>query len=287
MQRILSLLNVLDRSDQSFNEMKIKGDLAPDHLADLLKWCEEQGLLWKDPFSERYGISDTGRIVLHLPSSLEKLLQDNPLELHGSLPGAPSILLDPEPLRRVRESMDESIIGEHTNKLLLFLIFLSKDLGPENAQACFIMGSSSSGKSYLMHNVLSYFPQEQVIWLTRSSAHGLEYYLKGKDLTGYILAVEEAPGLQDAQASIRPMFSEKGLRIITAQALGGGKVVSRVMEIKGCPAFVTTLAYAAIDDEMATRAWIISTDESGQTHLICKVQLNRRQTIGQKGAARG
>ena len=37
--------------------------------------------------------------------------------------------------------------------------------------------------------------------MTRSSAHGLEYYFKDRDLTGSILAVEEAPGVQDAQAS--------------------------------------------------------------------------------------
>ena len=90
------------------------------------------------------------------------------------------LLKDEKLLCRIREVMNEEIVGEYENKLLLFLIFLSKDLGAEYAQACFIIGESSSGKSYLIHKVLSYFPEKCVIWLTRSTTHGLEYFCKDK-----------------------------------------------------------------------------------------------------------
>jgi hypothetical protein len=285
---IINLLTLLTQSEQAYEDLQSKTGLPAKQIAGLLQWGEEKGLWYKEPSSQRYNISSTGELLMHLPHSLEALLKETPPAIAPSQSGIPEILLDPELLCRIRQEMDQHIIGEYANKLLLFLIFLSKDLGPENAQACFIMGVSSSGKSHLMHNVLSYFPEDQVIWLTRSSAHGLEYYFKGKDLTGFILAVEEAPGVQEAQPSIRPVFSEKGLKVITAQALGGGKVVSQVMEIKGCPAFVTTSARATIDDEMSTRVWIISTDESEeQTKLILAFEAAREKFPRSAGKGKG
>ena len=81
-------------------------------------------------------------------------------------------------------------------------------------------------------------------------------------MTDHILAIEEAPGLDEAQPRVRPIFSERGLKIVSAQALGGGSVVSQVIEVKGCPAFVTTSCSPMMDEQMSTRVWILSTDES-------------------------
>lgn len=152
----------------------------------------------RDPASGGYSIADTGELVLGDPKLIDKLMAARPLR-ESDAEGVSPLLKGGGLLRRVREVMDEEIVGEYENKLPLFLLMLSKDLGPEYSQACFIMGSSGSGKSYLMHKVLSYFPEDCVIWITRTTAHGLEYFCKGKDLNGKILAVEEAPGVGEAQ----------------------------------------------------------------------------------------
>ena len=93
---------------------------------------------------------------------IDDLLKLHPLDLPKiEVKYEVSLLLKDERLLcKIREVMDREIVGEYENKLLLFLIFLSKDLGAEYAQACFIVGESSLGKSYFMHKVLSHFPKE-------------------------------------------------------------------------------------------------------------------------------
>lgn len=258
---IYRILNLLNKAEHDIESLKLKLNISSKHVKALLDWGEANKLWIRDPASEFYIIADTGKLLLDNPEHIEELIKARSIEL-AEVEDIIPLLKDDRLLCRIREVMDKEVVGEYENKLLLFLIFLSKDLGADYAQACFIMGESSSGKSYLMHKVLSYFPEECVIWLTRSTTHGLEYFCKGKDLSGHILAIEEAPGISDAQPYVRPIFSERGLRIITAQALGGGNVVSQVIEVKGCPAFVTTSCSPLIDDQMSTRIWILSTDES-------------------------
>lgn len=280
---VYKVLGLLRSREHDFEGLRLKVNLPSNQLQALLEWGMALNLWFKDPISESYLIGDTGELVLR-GEKVQDILKVHSLALPEPEAEEPSLLKEPELLRRIREVMDKEIVGEYVNKLLLFMIFLSKELGPQEAQACFIMGESSSGKSYLMHHVLSYFPEERVIWLTRSTTHGLEYFCKDKDLTGHILAIEEAPGFRDAQASIRPIFSEKGLKIVTAQALGGGKVVSEVLEIKGCPAFVTTSVSPVIDEQMSTRVWILSTDESQeQTKRILKHEARKGKFPEQAG----
>ncbi|MEM1750081.1 MAG: hypothetical protein QXO91_00680 [Desulfurococcaceae archaeon] len=241
----------------------------------MLEWGEANKLWFKDPVSDSYVIADAGELLLEA-GQIEDLIKAYPIQLPEANDEASPLLKDEKLLCKIREVMDKEIVGEYENKFLLFLIFLSKDLRAEYAQACFIMGESSSGKSYLMHKVLSYFPEECVIWLTRSTTHGLEYFCKDKDLTGHILAIEEAPGLNEAQPYIRSIFSERGLKIVTAQSVGGGQVVSQVIEIKGCPAFVTTSCSPVMDEQMSTRVWILSTDESvEQTKRILEFEVRK------------
>lgn len=60
--------------------------------------------------------------------------------------------------------------------------------------------------------------------------------------------------------------------------MGGGNVVSQVIEVKGCPAFVTTSASPIIDEQMSTRVWILSTDESvEQTKRILEFEAKKEK----------
>ena len=274
-EAIIRILNLLKNSEHDLEALKLKLNIPSEHVKALLDWGEVNKLWFKDPILDSYVIADTGELILET-GQIEDLIKAYPLRLPELEASEVSPLLKDERLLcRIREVMDKEIVGKYENKLLLFLIFLFKDLGAENAQACFIMGESSSGKSYLMHKVLSYFPDECVIWLTRSTTHGLEYFCKDKDLTGHILAIEEAPGLNEAQPYVRPIFSERGLKIVTAQALGGN-IVSQVIEVKGCPVFVTTSCSPVMDEQMSTRVWILSTDESvEQTKRILEFEAKK------------
>ncbi|MEM1661194.1 MAG: hypothetical protein QXR17_08685 [Candidatus Bathyarchaeia archaeon] len=160
-ESILKILSLLKNSEYDFESLKLKLNIPSEHVKSLLEWGEANKLWFKDPVSDSYVIADTGELLLET-GQIEDLIKVNPVELPEAKDEASPLLKDEKLLCKIREVMDKEIVGEYENKLLLFLIFLSKDLGAEYAQACFIMGESSSGKSYLMHKVLSYFPDLQI-----------------------------------------------------------------------------------------------------------------------------
>ena len=127
--------------------------MSSGHVKALLDWGEANRLWFRDPASESYVIADIGELLLET-GQIGDLIKANPIDLPEVGDEVTPLLKDKKLLCRIREVMNKEIVGEYENKLLLFLIFLSKDLGAEYAQACFIMGESSSGKSYLMHKVL-------------------------------------------------------------------------------------------------------------------------------------
>jgi hypothetical protein len=163
----------------------------------------------------------------------------------------------PTLLADIKNELSFKIKGEEQNKLSLFLLCLSKDFDP---QAIYLMGSSSAGKSFLINEVLEFMPNDCIEKFTRSSAHGLEYLFKDKDMNGKILVIQEALGGEQAEGSLRPMMSkdQKGLRIVTVDFNREYKI----LEIEGCPVYITSTTDVDIEHQMTTRVWFLSPDET-------------------------
>jgi response regulator of citrate/malate metabolism len=190
------------------------------------------------------------------------------------------ILKDPCLLYKVKQILDEKIVGEDENKLQVFLIALTKDLGSEKALACILCGKPASGKSHILHKVLWNMLDEyskdnlngSLVWITRLTPTALEYY-KINDYTGKVLYVEEAVGVDQAKNTIRPMFSEKGLKILVTRKVEGGGFETYELGIKGCPVFFTTSIYPPSEEQWSSRLRILQTDESEeQTKKILEYQ---------------
>jgi DNA primase catalytic core len=100
------------------------------------------------------------------------------------------------------------IIGEETNRLLLYLALTSRRmLDPLAVQ---VLAGSGAGKSHLQDAVLSLCPEEDLIKLTSLSNQALFY--KGEDsLKHKCLAVEEVAGAAGARYALRNLISAKKL----------------------------------------------------------------------------
>lgn len=184
-------------------------------------------------------------------------------------------LKSPTLLADIGEELDYTIRGEEQNKMSLFLLCLSKDFDP---QAIYLMGSSSAGKSYLINQVLGFMPDDCVERFTRSSAHGLEYFFKDKNMSGRILVIQETLGGEQAEGSLRPLISkdQDGLRIVTVDFNRQAKVFN----INGCPVYITSTADVDIEHQMTTRVWFLSPDESEeQTREILKYQAKKASSL--------
>jgi GTPase SAR1 family protein len=184
----------------------------------------------------------------------------------------------PSLLEDIKKELDIVIVGENQTKLTLFLLCLSKDFDP---QAIYLVGQSSAGKSYLINQVLDFFPDDCVERFTRSSTHGLEYFFKDKDMNGKILVIQEALGGEEAEGALRPLISkdQKGLRIVTVDFNRQPKVI----EVKGCPVYLTSTAKVNIEHQMASRVWFLSPDESEeQTSAILHFHAEAAMSLVEK-----
>lgn len=167
-----------------------------------------------------------------------------------------SLAKDPALLYRIKLTLDKPIFREDPNKLLLFLICASSLT--KRPLAAGITSESAAGKSTLLHGVIKYFPN--VDYFTRMTGASLDRL--AKDLTGRILVVEELRGADAAQGTIRVAISEGRLRLLTTERDDRGKIITREIETKGTPVFLTTTTSTAIDWETQTRLNWLSCDES-------------------------
>jgi len=163
---------------------------------------------------------------------------------------------DPKLLFRIKKDLDKGIAGEDRTKLLLFLIavssFTRKPLG------AIVTGESSSGKSYVVNQVLKYFSNvERFSRITKAAPDRL-----GQNFDGRILYIDELRGAEAAQASLRVWISEGSLHLLTTELDENGKIVTKEIETNGTPVFITTHAGTMIDEELLNRVFLVSIDES-------------------------
>jgi len=195
------------------------------------------------------------------------------MELLGELDSEVEALLrDPALLYKIKCELDRFIIGEDKNKLLLFLICASSYTN--FPLSCIISGESSSGKSWLMNNVLRFFDNvEEYTRITPSAPDRL-----GADFTNKILKVEELRGLEQAQVSLRVLLSEEKLRLLTTSP--DTKEVE-VIETRGVPTFITTCTDVNVDTELLNRVFFISVDESKeQTRRVLEFEAEEYSILG-------
>jgi DNA primase len=166
------------------------------------------------------------------------------------------------------------LIGEETNRLLLYLAMTSRKM--DDPLAVHILSSSGAGKSYLQDAVLSLCPEEDLIKLTALTDQALFY--KGEDsLRHKCLAVEEVAGAEGARYAVRNLISAKKLSIeATIKNPLTGKMETQVNTVYGPTAVFETTTQPGTDAETKSRFILLSIDESPeQTRLIVAAQRER------------
>jgi DNA primase len=166
------------------------------------------------------------------------------------------------------------IVGEETNRLLLYLAMTSRKT--DDPLAVQMLSSSGSGKSHLQDAVLSLCPEEDLIKLTSLSDQALFY--KGEDsLRHKALALEEVAGAEGARYAIRNLISAKKLTIeTTVKSPATGRMETQVNTVHGPTAVFETTTQPDTDPETKSRYLLLSIDESPeQTRLIAEAQRQR------------
>jgi len=173
-------------------------------------------------------------------------------------------LSDPKLLEIISQVLSERIVGEELNRLTLFLVALSYKT--DEPQGAIITAPPASGKSWLAYNVLRLFPN--VINLSRITMAALDRL--GTDLSHFILYVSELGGQEQATPTLRVMLSEGELRLATIDRESWQPTV---IETKGTPVYITTTTQQIIEQQLASRTWLLNLDTTKeQTRRILEFQ---------------
>jgi len=173
------------------------------------------------------------------------------------------------------------IIGEETNRLLLYLAMTSRKM--DDPLAVQILSSSGAGKSHLQDAVLSLCPDEDLIKLTSLTGQALFY--KGEDsLRHKCLAIAEVAGAEGARYALRNLISDRKLVIeSTIKNALTGRLETQINTVYGPTAVFETTTNPDTDAETKSRYVLLSVDESPeQTKAILEAQRQSHTLEGRK-----
>ena len=151
------------------------------------------------------------------------------------------------------------IVGEEDNRMIMFLVFLSRILVEPLHIISF--GASGSGKTYLQEKIARLLPPESKIEITAFSANSL-YYFKSAELQHKVLLIEDLDGAQQALYPLRELQSKQKLNKVISlkDSKGEIKKQSYTAESAVCVAGCTTKE--SIYEDNANRSILIYIDNS-------------------------
>jgi len=161
---------------------------------------------------------------------------------------------------------NHGVVGEERNAKLLYLALITRFLKRPVSVA--VKGPSSGGKSFIVEQVLKFFPSQAVYCLTAMSERALAY--TEADLRNRFLVIYEAAGLAGEFASylIRSLLSEGRLVYELVEKTAQGLKPRRI-EKEGPTGLLVTTTAVRLHPENETRLLSLQvTDTQEQTRAV-------------------
>ncbi|MBV37010.1 MAG: hypothetical protein CMP47_16400 [Rickettsiales bacterium] len=165
-------------------------------------------------------------------------------------------------LQKTNELIGKSgVIGEHTNRLLMYLIFTSRKTS--NPLHCISLGSSGTGKTHLQSKVSELVPREDKIEITVLSANAF-YYFNRTELQHKLILIEDLDGAESVLYPLRELQSKKRITktVVHKDAKGSTKTIHLTVEgpvsVAGCTTRET------VYEDNSNRSFLLYIDESAE-----------------------
>lgn len=185
-------------------------------------------------------------------------------------------LKDPKLFANIERDLTDAgeIISEDVNKVMLYVIYTTRKF--EQPISATLFGQSSSGKSYLVNQVVEFMPPEDRLVLSSASARSIEY-LAEVQIKHHVLIVQEIEGASEIMPTLRTLQSEGKLnRLVTITETESG-IPEAVQTSKDCPcSVIITTTSDVINEENSTRIFELYVNEDiEQTRKIVKANFER------------
>jgi predicted transcriptional regulator len=156
------------------------------------------------------------------------------------------------------------VVGEQTNRLLMYLIFTSRKTN--NPLHCISLGSSGVGKTHLQSKVAELIPEEDKIEMTVLSANAF-YYFNRTELQHKLILIEDLDGAESVLYPLRELQSKKRITktVVHKDARGNTKTIHLTVEGPVSVAGCTT--QESIYEDNSNRNFLLYIDESQEQDI--------------------
>lgn len=156
------------------------------------------------------------------------------------------------------------VIGEQTNRLLMYLIFTSRKTN--NPLHCISLGSSGVGKTHLQSKVSELIPEEDKIEITVLSANAF-YYFNRTELQHKLILIEDLDGAESVLYPLRELQSKKRITktVVHKDTKGTTKTIHLTVEGPVSVAGCTT--QESIYEDNSNRNFLLYIDESHEQDI--------------------
>jgi hypothetical protein len=161
----------------------------------------------------------------------------------------------------IRDIRAAGVVGEERNVKIIFLALVTRHL--ERLVSVVVKGPSSSGKSWIVNQVLGFFPETAYRMLTAASEKALIYSKESYERKYLVFC--EADGIKGEFISyvMRSLLSEGNIRYETTEKVGGEFKV-RFIEKKGPSGLIVTTTAASLHRENETRMISLTVKDTGE-----------------------
>jgi len=163
-------------------------------------------------------------------------------------------------LNRTNEMIGKSgVIGEETNRLLMYLIFTSRKR--EHPLHIISLGNSGIGKTYLQEKVGELIPEEDKVEITTLSENAL-YYFGQRELQHRLVLIEDLDGAESVLYPLRELQSKKFITKTLPQKTTTGETKTVHIKVEGPVSVAGCTTQEQVYEDNANRSFLIYIDES-------------------------
>lgn len=265
-------LEGLDRM-RSTLKIELKNSSVPPvrHNLDLYNDTQTEKLIRKTAEKLEVGTSVIAASLAELTEQLEEYrieqiknkapeMPQKPILTAEERKEAEEFLKTKDLMQQTNEMIGKSgMIGEESNRLLMYLIFTSRKLNqPLHIVS---LGASGTGKTHLQEKVGELIPEEDKIEITVLSENAF-YYFGQRELKNKLILIEDLDGAESSLYPLRELQSKKRISKTIAHKNTKGETRTIHLVVEGPVSVSGCTTQEQIYEDNANRSFLIYLDES-------------------------
>jgi len=153
------------------------------------------------------------------------------------------------------------VIGEETNRLLMYLIFTSRKTA--NPLHCISLGSSGVGKTHLQSKVAELIPDEDKVEITVLSANAF-YYFNRTELRNKLILIEDLDGAESVLYPLRELQSKRRITKTVVHKDRKGTTKTIHLTVEGPVSVAGCTTQESVYEDNSNRNFLLYIDESSE-----------------------